>query len=46
MTEKKFCKLVRLDFDKIVQDRKKDQQENLNYFIAELKEIPKIHSKF
>ena len=46
MTGKEFCNLVGLDFDKIVQDRKKDQQENLNYFIAELKKIPEIHSKF
>jgi len=46
MTGKEFCKLVGLDFDKIVQERKKDQQENLNYFIAELKKIPEIHSKF
>jgi len=46
MTGKEFCKLVGLDFDKIVQERKKDQQENLNYFISELKKIPEIHSKF
>ena len=46
MTGKEFCKLVGLDFDKIVLERKKDQQENLNYFISELKKIPEIHSKF
>ena len=46
MTGQEFCKLVGLDFDKIVQERKKDQQENLNYFISELKKIPEIHSKF
>ena len=46
MTGKEFCKLVGLDFDKIVQERKRDQQENLNYFIEELKKIPEIHSKF
>lgn len=46
MTGQEFCKLVGLDFDKIVQERKKDQQENLNYFIGELKKIPEIHSKF
>jgi len=45
MTGQEFCKLVGLDFDKIVQERKKDQQENLNYFIGELKKIPEIHSK-
>lgn len=46
MTGQEFCKLVGLDFDKIIQERKKDQQENLNYFISELKKIPEIHSKF
>jgi len=46
MTGKEFCDLVGLDFNKIVQDRKKDQQENLKYFIGELKKIPEIHSKF
>ncbi len=46
MTGKEFCDLVGLDFNKIVQERKKDQQENLNYFISELKKIPEIHSKF
>ncbi len=46
MTGKEFCKLVGLDFDKIVHERKKDQQENLNFFIEELKKIPEIHSKF
>jgi len=45
MTGKEFCDLVGLDFNKIVQERKKDQQENLNYFISELKKIPEIHSK-
>jgi hypothetical protein len=46
MTGKEFCSLVGLNFDKIVQERKKDQVENLNYFISELKKIPEIHNKF
>lgn len=46
MTGKEFCDLVGLDYDKIIQERKKDQQENLDYFIGELKKIPEIHSKF
>ncbi len=46
MTGQEFCKLIGLDFNKIIQERKKDQQENLNYFISELKKIPEIHSKF
>lgn len=46
MTGKEFCKLVGLDYDKIIQERKKDQKANMNYFISELKKIPEIHSKF
>lgn len=46
MTGKEFCDLVGLDFNKIVQERRKDQQENLDYFISELKKIPEIHSRF
>ena len=45
MTGREFCILVGLDFDKIVEARKKDQAENLNYFISELKKIPEIISK-
>ena len=45
MTGKEFCKLVGLDFDKIVQERKKQQPENLSYFISELKKIPEIMNK-
>jgi hypothetical protein len=45
MTGREFCSLVGLDFDKIVEARKKDQAENLNYFISELKRIPEIISK-
>lgn len=46
MTGKEFCSLVGLDFNKIIQERKRDGQENLNYFIAELKKIPEIMKKF
>ena len=45
MTGKEFCKLIGLDFDKIVQEREKDQEENLNYFIEELKKILEIVEK-
>ena len=46
MTGREFCKMIGLDFDKIVEGRKSDQKENLDYFIEELKKIPEIHSKF
>jgi hypothetical protein len=45
MTGKEFCKLVGLDFDKIVKERKKDEEENLKYFAGELKKIPEIIDK-
>ncbi len=45
MTGKEFCKLVGLNFEKIVKERRKDQQENLNYFVSELKKIPEIMNK-
>ncbi len=45
MTGREFCKLIGLDFDKIVQERKKDEKENLNYFVEELKKIPEIREK-
>jgi hypothetical protein len=39
MTGREFCDLLKLDFDEIVNTRKKDQQENLKYFTSELKKI-------
>lgn len=46
MTGKELCDLLGLNFDKMVEERKKDQKANLDYFIQELKKIPEIHSKF
>lgn len=46
MTGREFCNLIGLNFDKIVEERKKDQEQNLNYFIEELKKIPEIMNKF
>lgn len=37
LTGKELCELLDLDFDKIVEERKKDQKENLKYFVSELK---------
>ena len=42
MTGKEFCELLELDFDKIVEERKSQQKENLDYFINELKKIDEI----
>lgn len=46
MTGIEFCKLVGLDYYKIIQERKKDQKENLEYFIKELMKIPEIVKEF
>ena len=46
MTGKELCDIFGLDFNKIVQERKTDQKENMEFFINELKKISEIHSKF
>jgi len=45
MTGKEFCELVGLNFDQIVEERKKDQKENLNSLAEEIKEIPELMEK-
>lgn len=45
MTGEEFCDLVGLNYNKIIEERKKDQKENLKYFIEELKKIPEIMEK-
>ena len=46
MTGKEFCKLVNINFDEVIEERKSQQEENLNYFTEELKKIPEIADKF
>lgn len=46
MTGKELCDLLGLDYDKIIEERKSDQEANLDYFVSELKKIPEIRSKF
>ena len=45
MTGQEFCKLLELDFNKIVEERKSQQKENLDYFINQLKKIDEIKEK-
>jgi hypothetical protein len=45
MTGKELCDLLGLDFKKIVEERKKHQKENFDYFVNELKKIPEIIEK-
>jgi hypothetical protein len=42
MTGRELCELLSLNFDKIVEERKKHQKENVTYFISELLKIPEI----
>lgn len=46
LTGKELCKLLDLDFDELVEERKEHQGENLNFFISELKKIPEILKGF
>ncbi len=42
MTGKELCELLDLDFNKIVEERKEHQKENMEFFINELKKIDEI----
>ena len=42
MTGRELCELLRLDYDAIVQGRKKNQAINMNFFIEELLKIEKV----
>ena len=45
MTGKELCDLLELDFDEIVKERESEQEENFNYFIDKLIEIPEVKEK-
>lgn len=40
-----FCKLLEIDYNEIVNMRKKDQHENFNYFITELLKIEQVEKE-
>ena len=42
MTGKDFCNLLEIDYDEIVNDRKKEGPENLRYFLTELVKIDSV----
>lgn len=46
LTGQELCDLLELDFDKIVKEREEHQEENLHFFIMELKKIPEIKEEF
>lgn len=45
MTGKELCELLEINFDEIVEERKRDQKANLDYFMKELLKIPEIKEK-
>lgn len=45
MTGKELCNELGIDYDRIINERKGEQEDNLNYFIEELIKIPEIREK-
>lgn len=45
MTGYELCEILDIDYDDILQKRKKDQKANVYYFLEELNKIPDIHEK-
>lgn len=41
MTGKEFCQLLNIDYDKILEKRKNDQRENIQFFLSEIGRITK-----
>ena len=44
MTGREFCELLEIDYDKIVEQRQRDAQENFEYFMAELLKIDAVRN--
>ncbi|MDE0423999.1 MAG: restriction endonuclease [Candidatus Poribacteria bacterium] len=44
MTGREFCDLLEIDYDKIVEIRKPDAEDNIRYFLEELLRIPETKS--
>ena len=45
LTGRELCTALSLDYEGIVQERKKDQKDNLDYFVEQLAKIPEINQK-
>ena len=45
MTGRELCDLLGIDFDELCETRKSDQEDNIDYFIEQLKSIPDIAKK-
>lgn len=42
LTGRELCKILKIDYDEIVEIRERDGRENFEYFIAELVNIPEV----
>jgi len=42
MTGKELCDTLKISYEEIIQNRKKDMDDNMNYFLDELLKIPEI----
>ena len=42
MTGREFCELLEIDYEKIVNERKRDQPNNVQYFLSELVKIKQV----
>ena len=45
MTGRELCDLLGIDFDELCETRKSDQEDNIDYFIEQLKSIPDLAKK-
>lgn len=45
MTGRELCNLLRINYDEIRETRKQDQEDNIDYFVEQLKNIPEIAEK-
>lgn len=45
MSGKELCDLLELDYEKIIEERKKQQPANLEYFLKELVKIDVVKEK-
>ncbi|MCY3945155.1 MAG: hypothetical protein OXF44_02580 [Anaerolineaceae bacterium] len=46
MTGRELCELLEIDYDAIVEERKKDQRPNFEYFVRELTKIEEVKDYF
>ena len=45
MTGRQLCDLLEINYDEIRETRKQDQEDNINYFVDQLKNIPEITNR-